>query len=34
MFPLDDVLIWELFSHGIVLLAFVYLAYRYWWRRR
>ena len=32
MFPLEDVLLWELFSHGIILLAFTYLAYKYWWK--
>jgi hypothetical protein len=32
LFPLEDVLIWELLSHGIILLAFVYLAFKYWWK--
>ncbi len=33
MFPLAEVLPWEIFTHGTILLAFVYLAYVYWWRR-
>ncbi len=32
MFPLDEVLPWEIFAHGTILLAFVHLAYVYWWK--
>ncbi|MCK4950056.1 MAG: DUF4184 family protein [Thermoplasmata archaeon] len=32
MFPPDEVLSLEIFAHGTILLAFVYLAYVYWWK--
>lgn len=32
-FPLDEILLWKIFSQGVIFLAFLYLAYKYWWAR-
>jgi hypothetical protein len=30
--PLTDLFLWRIIAHGIITLAFLYLAYMYWWK--